>query len=135
MNAPGGQEQDPTSQHQASPRASPLLLHPPGHALAQEGMRITQPTRIELLRLVPLLLVVVHRPEVDDDPGTLGDGVFPNAAKQTQSEAAAPCPVSAHDLDVPHPGGSHLVSARDTCGMSRGDTGRIRSTSLMVASR
>lgn len=33
------------------------------------------------------------------------------------------------------PGGSHLVSARDTCGMSRGDTGRMRSTSLMVASR
>lgn len=57
-------------------------------------MGITQPTRIELLRLVPFLLVVVHRPEVDDDPGTLGDGVFPNAAKRTQSEAVAPSPQS-----------------------------------------
>lgn len=66
---------------------------------------MTQPTRIELLRLVPLLLVVVHRPEVDDDPGTLGDGVFPNAAKQTQSEAVAPCSVSAHDWMCPIQGG------------------------------
>lgn len=39
-NATDGQEQDPTSQHQASPRAHPLLLHPPGHAMAQEKMRI-----------------------------------------------------------------------------------------------
>lgn len=57
-------------------------------------MGITQPTRIELLRLVPLLLIVVHRPEVDDDPGTLGDGIFPNAAKWTQSEAVTPSPQS-----------------------------------------
>lgn len=76
------------------PRAQPLLLHPSSHPLGQERMGITQPTRIELLRLVPLLLVVVHRPEVDDDPGALGDGVFPNAAKWTQSEAVAPSPQS-----------------------------------------
>lgn len=101
-------------------------------------------TWVKKLRVFPFFLIMVQRPQIDDDSGSFLYCEVSNAAKKHR-ERERKAQWEAHnstrqrwndadDRDRPLQG-IYLVSLRATWGMKRGATGRIRNTSLMVASR
>lgn len=97
-------------------------------------------TGVEVLRMAPLLLIVMQRPQVDDNSSSFLNFEISNTDERKQFKSL--CWYAWKDY---HYEGTycfklrryrlHLVSLSATWGMNKGATGRIRNTSRMVASR